>query len=62
MTVYTADAVRTQTDAGTIADGCVVVEGGNIAWVGPLADLPKTNRDHPRQHIAGTINIGRAHV
>lgn len=58
MILYTADSVRTQADAGTITNGCVVVENGTIAWVGSLADLPEPYRDRPRQHVSGTIMPG----
>lgn len=58
MTLYTADFVRTQTDAGVIPDGCVVVEKGTIAWVGPLEDLPAAHRDRDREHVSGTIMPG----
>ena len=59
MIVYSADRVRTHTEAGTIDAACVVVDDeGLIAWVGTVVELPEAYRGAVRRHVAGTIMPG----
>lgn len=59
MTVYHADRVRTHTEAGTVLDGCVVVDGeGLIAWVGPHPELPAVYAPDDHVRLDGTLLPG----
>ncbi len=40
---------------GLMAQGCVAIEGGRIAWVGALQDLPGALAGLPRQDCAGAL-------
>lgn len=42
-------------DYGLLADGAVVVDGEQIAWVGSLADLPGEHGTAPRHDLGGRL-------
>lgn len=40
---------------GLIREGCVVTEGGEIVWVGPMSDLPPGLADSPAEDLSGRL-------
>src|SRR5581483_6659425 len=52
VTSKTGSALR---DPGLVADGAVVVEGANIAWLGPTAQLPPLPPDAEILDVAGKV-------
>jgi imidazolonepropionase len=57
MAILLTDAtVATMTDGYGLIDGAAVaIQGKNIAWVGPMADLPNTFSGLPRQSVQGRL-------
>lgn len=40
---------------GLIEDGCIAIEGAQIAWVGPARDLPGAYRQMPRKDLGARL-------
>lgn len=62
LTIHTADELRySWDDAGPVEEGAVVVEGGRVAAVGPLAELLERYPGARVRRWPGTLGPARVH-